>query len=63
MGAAATIVVPMFFASILNTLVPDVFHIGPMTAAIASKEGLNALIDVTLVATGSQLIFRRLRLN
>ncbi|WP_311481684.1 substrate-binding domain-containing protein [uncultured Anaerococcus sp.] len=33
-----------------------------MTYAIAGKEGLNDLIDVTLVATGSQLIFRRLRL-
>ena len=52
-----------FFASILNTLVPDILQIGPMTATIASKDGLNDLIDVTLVATGSQLIFRRLRLN
>ncbi len=59
---AATIVVPMFLASILNTFAPDLLQVGPMTAAISSKEGLNALIDVTLVAVGSQLTFKRLEL-
>ena len=59
---AATIVVPMFLASILNTFAPGVLQVGPMTAAISSKEGLNALIDVTLVAVGSQLTFKRLEL-
>ena len=59
---AATIVVPMFFACIINTFMPNLLQIGPMTSAITSKEGLNALIDVTLVAVGSQLTFKRLRL-
>lgn len=59
---AATIVVPMFLASILNTFMPNLLQVGPMTAALISKEGLNALIDVTLVAVGSQLTFKRLEL-
>lgn len=59
---AGIIVVPMFLASILNTFLPDVLQVGPMTAALTSKEGLNALIDVTLVAVGSQLTFKRLEL-
>ena len=59
---AGVIVVPMFLASILNTFAPGVLQVGPMTAAISSKEGLNALIDVTLVAVGSQLTFKRLEL-
>lgn len=59
---AGIIVVPMFLASILNTFVPGFLQVGPMTAAISSKEGLNALIDVTLVAVGSQLTFKRLEL-
>ena len=59
---AGVIVVPMFLASILNTFVPGFLQVGPMTAAISSKEGLNALIDVTLVAVGSQLTFKRLEL-
>lgn len=59
---AGIIVVPMFLASILNTFAPDLLQVGPMTAAISSKEGLNALIDVTLVAVGSQLTFKRLEL-
>lgn len=59
---AGIIVVPMFLASILNTFLPDLLQVGPMTAAISSKEGLNALIDVTLVAVGSQLTFKRLEL-
>lgn len=59
---AGIIVVPMFLASILNTFVPGFLQVGPMTAALTSKEGLNALIDVTLVAVGSQLTFKRLEL-
>lgn len=59
---AGVIVVPMFLASILNTFAPGVLQVGPMTAALTSKEGLNALIDVTLVAVGSQLTFKRLEL-
>ena len=59
---AATIVVPMFFACIINTFMPNLLKIGPMTSAVTSKEGLNAMIDVTLVAVGSQLTFKRLRL-
>lgn len=59
---AATIVVPMILASILNTFAPGFLQVGPMTAALTSKEGLNALIDVTLVAVGSQLTFKRLEL-
>lgn len=59
---AATIVVPMFLASILNTFARGFLQVGPMTAALTSKEGLNALIDVTLVAVGSQLTFKRLEL-
>ena len=59
---AGVIVVPMFLASILNTFAPGFLQVGPMTAALTSKEGLNALIDVTLVAVGSQLTFKRLEL-
>ncbi|WP_311492260.1 2-keto-3-deoxygluconate permease [uncultured Anaerococcus sp.] len=59
---AATIVVPMIFAALINTLGPNILEIGPMTAALTSKEGLNALIDVTLVAVGSQLTIKRLKL-
>ena len=50
---AATIVVPMILASILNTLMANLLRIGPMTEAIMSKEILNAIIDITLVAVGS----------
>lgn len=59
---AGVIVVPMFLASILNTFAPGFLQVGPMTAALTSKDGLNALIDVTLVAVGSQLTFKRLEL-
>ena len=56
---AGIIVVPMFLASILNTLAPNLLQIGPMTRAFTSKEGLNAIIVVTLVAVGSQLTIKR----
>lgn len=59
---AATIVVPMILASIINTLAPNLLRIGPMTEAMVSKDGLNAIIDITLVAVGSQLTIKRLRL-
>ena len=59
---AATIVVPMIFAAIIHTFAPNLFVVGPMTAAMNSKEGLNVIIDITLVAVGSQLTFKRLRL-
>lgn len=59
---AATIVVPMILASILNTLAPNLLRIGPMTEAMVSKDGLNAIIDITLVAVGSQLTIKRLKL-
>lgn len=59
---AGVIVVPMFLASILNTFAPGFLQVGPMTSALTSKDGLNALIDVTLVAVGSQLTFKRLEL-
>ena len=49
---AATIVVPMILASILNTLMANLLRIGPMTEAIMSKEILNAIIDIPLVAVG-----------
>lgn len=49
----------MFIACFINTLMPSLLEIGPMTEAISSKEGLNALIDVTLVAVGSQLTIKR----
>lgn len=50
---ADTIVVPMILVSILNTLMPNLLRIGPTTEAITSKESLNAIIDITLVAVGS----------
>ena len=50
---AATIVVPMILVFILNTLMPNLLRIGPMTEVITSKESLNAIIDNTLVAVGS----------
>lgn len=59
---AATIVVPMILASIINTLAPNLLRIGPMTEAMVSKDGLNAIIDITLVAVGSQLTYKRLKL-
>lgn len=59
---AGVIVVPMFLALILNTFAPGFLQVGPMTAALTSKEGLNALIDATLVAVGSQLTYKRLKL-
>lgn len=59
---AATIIVPMFIASILYTLAPGLLKLGPMSEAIASKEGLNAIIDITLVAVGSQLTIKRFKL-
>ena len=52
----------MILASILNTLMPNLLRIGPMTEAITSKEDLNAIIDITLVAVRSQLTIKRLRL-
>lgn len=58
---AATITVAMFIACFINTLMPSLLEIGPMTEAISSKEGLNALIDVTLVAVGSQFTIKRLK--
>ena len=59
---AAIIIVPMFIASILYTLAPGLLKLGPMSEAIASKEGLNAIIDITLVAVGSQLTIKRFKL-
>lgn len=59
---AAIIKVPMFIASILYTLAPGLLKLGPMSEAIASKEGLNAIIDITLVAVGSQLTIKRFKL-
>ena len=56
---AGIIVVPMFLASILNTFLPGILQLGPMTRAFTSKEGLNAIIVVTLVAVGSQLTIKR----
>lgn len=52
----------MILASILNTLMPNLLRIGQMTEAITSKEDLNAIIDITLVAVRSQLTIKRLRL-
>lgn len=59
---ADTIVVPMILASMLNTIMPNLLRIRPMSEAITSKEGLNAIINITLVAVGSQLTIKRLRL-
>ena len=59
---AAVIVVPMIIAAMINTLAPNLLRIGPMTEAMVSKDGLNAIIDITLVAVGSQLTFKRLKL-
>lgn len=56
---AGIIVVPMFLASILNTFLTGILQLGPMTGAFTSKEGLNAIIVVTLVAVGSQLTIKR----
>lgn len=52
----------MILASIINTLAPNLLRIGPMTEAMVSKDGLNAIIDITLVAVGSQLTYKRLKL-
>ena len=59
---AATIVVPMILASILYTLSPKLLKFGPMTEAMTSKEALNAIIDIALVAVGSQLTIKRFKL-
>ncbi len=41
---AGIIVVPMFLASILNTFLPGILELGPMTHAFTSKEGLMLLL-------------------
>ena len=56
---ASIVVVPMFIGSLINTFIPNMLQIGPMTRAFTSKEGLNAIIVVTLVAVGSQLTIKR----
>ncbi|MCW6701855.1 hypothetical protein NH288_07105 [Anaerococcus sp. NML200537] len=53
----------MILASILNTLAPSLLKLGPMTAAMTSKEGLNAIIDITLAAVASQPTIKRLRIR
>ena len=58
---AATIIVPLFVGALINSLAPSVFDLGPMTKAIASPDGLNAIIDITLLAVGSQLTLARLK--
>lgn len=58
---AATIIVPLFIGALINSLVPNIFNIGPMTKAISSPDGLNAIIDITLLAVGSQLTLARLK--
>lgn len=58
---AGIIVVPMFIACFINTFIPSILEIGPMTEAITSKEGLNVLIDITLVSVGSQFTIKRLK--
>lgn len=59
---AALIVVPMIFASLINSFIPQILQLGPTSSAIASSDGLNTLIEVTLVAVGSQLTIKRLKL-
>ena len=58
---AANITVAMFIACFINTLMPSLLEIGSMTEAISSNELFNALIDVTLVAVGSQFTIKRLK--
>lgn len=58
---AATIIVPLFVGALINSLAPSIFDLGPMTKAIASPDGLNAIIDITLLAVGSQLTLARLK--
>lgn len=58
---AALIVVPMLFAAFINSFWPKFFNMGPTSSSIASVDGLNAIISITLVAVGSQLTLSRLK--
>ena len=58
---AALIVVPMLFAAFINSFFPKFFNLGPTSSSIASIDGLNAIISITLVAVGSQLTLSRLK--
>lgn len=58
---ASLIVIPMLIGSILNTIIPGLLRIGPMSNSFFSETGLNAIIYITLIAVGSQFTMDRLK--
>lgn len=59
---AASIVVPMVIAALINSLIPGLLNIGATSGAIATEDGLNTLVAITLLCVGGQLTIDRLRL-
>ncbi|MEG1066369.1 MAG: 2-keto-3-deoxygluconate permease [Erysipelotrichaceae bacterium] len=52
---AGTMIVPLFIAAFIHTFFPDVLAIGGYTSAIATNVGLNTLMGLTLLFTGTQM--------
>ncbi|MBV4417750.1 2-keto-3-deoxygluconate permease [Clostridium tyrobutyricum] len=51
-------IVPLFAAAILNTLCPSILRIGSYSQSLISNDGLNVMMFLTLLFTGTQMSIR-----
>lgn len=51
-------IIPLFAAAILNTLCPSILRIGSYSQSLISNDGLNVMMFLTLLFTGTQMSIR-----